>query len=54
LTDVRLGPQPTKEPTLAGAVLRRSAAAVTRSRTGRCAKWPPCHRRSPSRKTAEG
>src|SRR5687767_4793593 len=32
LTDVRLGPQPTKEPTLAGAVLRRSAAAVTKSR----------------------
>jgi len=29
LTDVRLGPQPTEEPTLAGAVLRRSAAAVT-------------------------
>src|SRR5207249_650388 len=38
LTDVRLGPQPTEEPTLAGAVLRRSAAACTKSRTGRCAK----------------
>ena len=33
-----IGLPPTKEPPLAGTVLRRSAAAVTRSRLGRCAK----------------
>src|SRR6266545_5633018 len=35
LTDLRLDTPPTAEPSLAGAVLGRSAAGVTRSRLGR-------------------
>src|SRR5947199_10083608 len=38
LTDVRLGLQPTEEATVAGAVLRRSAAATTTSGSAPCAK----------------